>query len=226
MSENAETPVRDPIQERAQITRELLLHSAIRSFTSTGYEASSTRQIETDAGVKRGLIAYHFGTKEALWKAAASWLFQRATEELSVAEKGAANVDSGERMRYFVRAFVRFCARFPEVNRLMIREGMEDDWRLDWLVENAARPWYERVRRLYEEARALDLAPPMEFPHFFYILTGAASLFFSMAPEVQRLAALDPQAEAAVAAHADALAELLFPRDRVRADVHGEREEN
>lgn len=221
MSENAESSIRDPIQERAQVTRELLLQAAIHSFSSTGYEASSTRQIETAAGVKRGLIAYHFGTKEALWKEAASWLFQRAAEELSAVEKGAANVDSGERMRYFVRAFVRFSARFPEVNRLMIREGMEDDWRLDWLVETAVRPWYERVRRLYEEARELDMAPPMEFPHFFYILTGAASLFFSMAPEVRRLAGIDPQAEAAVAAHADALAELLFPRDR----VHGEREE-
>ena len=136
----SETPLRDPVQERSQVTREQLLRSAIRSFTGAGYEASSTRQIETDAGVKRGLIAYHFGTKEALWKAAATWLFQRAAEELSVAEKGAANVDSGERMRYFVRAFVRFSARFPEVNRLMIREGMEDDWRLDWLVENVVRP--------------------------------------------------------------------------------------
>ncbi len=211
----SETPLRDPVQERSQLTREQLLRSAISSFTGAGYEASSTRQIETDAGVKRGLIAYHFGTKEALWKAAATWLFERAAKELSVAEQGAANVDSGERMRYFVRAFVRFSARFPEVNRLMIREGMEDDWRLDWLVENVVRPWYQRVQRVYEEARALNVAPAMEFPHFFYILIGAASLIFSQAPEVRRVAGLDPQAESAVAAHADALADLLFPRNRV-----------
>jgi len=39
-------------------------------------------------------------------------------------------------------------------------------------------------------------------------------LIFSQAPEVRRLTGLDPQAETAVADHADALAELLFPRDR------------
>ena len=101
---------------------------------------------------------------------------------------------------------------------MMIREGMEDDWRLDWLVENVVRPWYQRVQGVYEEARALDLAPSMEFPHFFYILIGAASLIFSQAPEVRRVAGLNPQEESVVAAHADALAELLFPSDRIAAE--------
>ena len=205
---------RDPVQERAQVTRERLLEAAIRCFAATGYDAASTRQIEAAAGVKRGLIAYHFGTKEALWKAAAGWLFDRAGAELLSAEAGAANVDPVARLRYFVRAFVRFSARHPEVNRLMMREGMDDDWRLDWLVEHVVRPWYDRVGALFEEARRLGTAPPMAFPHFYYILTGAGALMFSMAPEAERLAGIDPLDDGVVSAHADALAELLFPGDR------------
>ncbi len=209
----AEPDHKDPVQERAQITRERLLEAAVRCFAASGYEAASTRHIEAEAGVKRGLIGYHFGTKEALWKGAAGWLFEQAAEELRAAESGAVNVAPVARLRYFVRAFVRFSARYPEVNRLMMREGLDDDWRLDWLVEHVVRPWYERVRTLFEEAQRLGTAPAMAYPHFYYILTGGAALMFSMAPEAARLAGIDPRDEAVIAAHADALAELLFPGD-------------
>ena len=200
-----------PVQERAQLTRERLLEAAIGCFAQAGYDAASTRQIEAAAGVKRGLIAYHFGSKEALWKAAATHLLDRVEGMAAEAEAGARNVDPTARLRFFVRAFVRICAAFPEINRLMIREGMDDEWRLEWMVEHATRPFYERARRLFEDAQEAGVAPPMEFAHFFYVLTGGASLIFSMAPEVRRIAGIDPTDEEVVSAHADALANVLSP---------------
>ena len=207
----AANPHRDLVQDRAVVTRDRLLEAAIRCFADVGYDAATTRQIETAAGVKRGLINYHFKTKDVLWKAAVEWLFSRAAQELASAERHAAAVDPVARMRYFVRAFVRFSAQFPEVNRLMVQEGMHDDWRLDWLVDHFVRPWYLRAEKLFEEARVLGIAPRMEYPHFYYILTGASALMFSMAPEARRLAGIDPTDAAIVDAHAEALAQLLFP---------------
>ena len=141
-------------------------------------------------------------------------MFEKAVSELNTAEQNASNIDPIARLRYFVRIFVRFCAHYPEVNRLMTREGMDNDWRLEWLVENATRPWYERVRALYEEAQALGVAPAMNYPHFFYILVGGAALIFTMAPEAERLAGIDLNDESVVSAHADALADLLFPGEK------------
>ncbi len=210
----AEAVRKDPVQERAQITRDRLLSAAIRKFAALGYDTASTRQIEEEAGVKRGLINYHFGSKDALWKAAAGWLFERAAAELETVEAGAANVDPIARLRYFVRAYVRFSASYPEVNQLMVREGLDDDWRLDWLVENIVSPWYQRVRTVFVEAERLGVAPDMPFHHFYYVLVGAGALMFSMAGESKRLAGIDPRDESVVSAHADALAELLFPGGR------------
>jgi AcrR family transcriptional regulator len=200
-----------PTQERALVTREKLLEAAISRFAEVGYDAASTRDIEAAAGVKRGLIAYHFKTKEGLWKAAVAWLFSRAEDALVAAERYAADVDPVGRFRYFVRTYVRFCADYPAVNRLMVQEGMHNDWRLEWLVEHFVAPWYARVRGLLEEARALGSAPHMDALHFYYILTGGAALIFAMAPEARRLSGIDPTSEAVVDAHADALAQLLFP---------------
>lgn len=202
----------EPVQARSLATREKLLEAAILRFTAVGYEAATTRDIEAAAGVKRGLIAYHYKTKDVLWKAAVRWLFERATAELEAAERHAADVDPIARLRYFVRAYVRFCARFPAVNRMMVQEGMHDDWRLAWLVEHFVRPWYARVESLLIQARAVGAAPPMDPLHFYYILTGGAALIFAMAPEARQLSGIDPASAAVVDAHAEALAELMFPR--------------
>jgi translation initiation factor IF-1 len=43
--------------------------------------------------LKRGLITYHFNTKDALWRAASEWLFSKASVELAAAERYAAAVD-------------------------------------------------------------------------------------------------------------------------------------
>ena len=211
MSTTSKIGVR-PVQARAKVTQERLLKAAVTSFARIGYEASSTRLIEANAGVKRGLIAYHFGSKEKLWKAATSWILDLGSDSVSEIEQSAEDLDPVERMRHFGRSYVRDTASRPEINRLMIREGIDNDWRLKWLVKNAVRPWYQKLRQMFEEAQQLGIAPAMEFPHFYYILTGAGSLLFSMAAEAEQVAGIDTQDEAVISAHANALADVLFPR--------------
>lgn len=195
----------------ADATREKLLNAALDSFSTRGFDASSTRQIEEEAGVKRGLINYHFGSKKELWEATAAQIMAVAAREVQDALARADNVDPHARLRYFVRAYVRFCARHPEVNRLMIQEGMRDDWRLTWLIEHAVEPWYRQVCTAYDEAKALGVAPAMDYHNFYYILTGAATLMFSNAAEAKRLTGRNTLDEPEVSQHADALAALLFP---------------
>jgi TetR/AcrR family transcriptional regulator len=217
MSETA----RQPVQERAQITRDRLLVAAIELFAERGYDAIGTREIETAAGVKRGLITYHFGAKEALWKAAMERLFESHAEELNLAAEASSELDPAARLESAIRAFVRYSAELPEVNRIMVQEGKHDEWRLEWIVDRLVRPYYELTRRLHDEAVAAGLAPPMDHVHFHYILVGAAALIFAMAPECRRLSGRDPRDPATVEAHADALVRLLLPgADHEAGDVH------
>ena len=203
--------LRKPVQQRAQVTRERLLDAAVRCFAAIGYEAASTRQIEASAGVKRGLITYHFGTKEALWKEAVTWWFGQASHTLRVRISGQGVPDPAAQLRALITGFVRFSASFPEANRLMIREGMDNDWRLEWLADHIVKPWYERLRSAFEEARSVGAVRDVPFVHFYYILTGAGSLLFSMAPEARRLAGIDPYDDDVVSNHAEVIADLLIP---------------
>lgn len=201
-----------PVRRRdADATKEKILDAALQSFSTQGFEASSTRQIESLAGVKRGLISYHFGSKQQLWEAAVDRLMRVVGKDLQDALDGMANVDDFARFRFFVRAYVRVCARHPELNRLMIREGVQATGRLKWLAQRSVRPWFDRVAKLLDDARALGCAPQMDHHNFFYILTGAAATIFANAAEARLLTGRDTLSDAEVSAHADVVANLLFP---------------
>lgn len=195
----------------ADATRERILDAALQSFSTQGFDASSTRQIESLAGVKRGLITYHFGSKQQLWEATTDRLMRVVGKDLQDALDGMTNADGAARFRFFVRAYVRVCARHPELNRLMIREGAQANGRLKWLVQRSVKPWFDRVARLLDDARALGFAPEMDHHNFFYILTGGAATIFANAAEARLLTGRDTLSEAEVSAHADVLANLLFP---------------
>ncbi len=198
------------VQERAKISRAKIVESAIDLFSKQGYRATGTRQVEAAAKVKRGMVGYHFGTKENLWKAAVSDLFDRFSEELEVSRRLALDMEPVSRLRFIIRSLVMFNARYPQVNRLMIQEGMCDDWRLKWITENYVRDFYEKTGLLLDEAKRLGVGPDMELQHFYYILTGAGALIFSMAGEFHHLIGDDPGCTQIAIDHADALAKLLI----------------
>jgi AcrR family transcriptional regulator len=58
----------DPGRSSSGPAERAILRAAIRLFGSRGYAASSVRQIASEAGVTPPLIAYHFGSKEGLFK--------------------------------------------------------------------------------------------------------------------------------------------------------------
>ena len=193
----------------AEATRRKLVDAALLAFSTQGYDGSSTRNIETQAGIKRGLINYHFGSKRALWKAAAEHLMSITERDLGAALADMNKLDEDQQLRFLIRSYVQFCAKHPELNRLMIQEGMARDWRLSWLLKRAVRPWYEQVCRVFNRAAELGTAPKMDAHHFYYVLTGAATLIFSNAAEAAALSGENPLAPKAVDAHANAVADSL-----------------
>lgn len=185
------------------------MRAGIETFAELGYHAASTRLIESAAGVKRNLISYHWGSKEAFWKACIDQLAGAMAREIQLAEAQAANVAGPERLRFFIRAYVRASAKYPEVHSIMLDEGKRAESRLQWIVERHSKPFYARIVALLKEARRMGVANDMDAHSFYYTLVGAAGIF-AMAPECRMLSGSNPNADAVVARHADAIASLLI----------------
>ena len=54
-------------KEEAEITRKLLLKTALAVFSRKGYSAATLQEIASEAGVTRGAIYWHFGSKAELY---------------------------------------------------------------------------------------------------------------------------------------------------------------
>lgn len=194
-------------QERAEATKKKLLSVAIAEFSERGYDAVTVRDIEVHAKVQRNLLNYHFGSKEDMWKAAASEIISRHEEFMRPRQELMQDLSGREQAAYVIRSYVRFTAANPEFNRLMIQEGKHESWRLHWLVENFLRPNIAQMREHLKQGIELNTR---DFVHWHYIIAGAGSLVFSMAPEAKLLFGVDVTDDAIVDRHASLIAEFLL----------------
>ncbi len=195
--------------EQREATRERIVEAALGAFAEKGFHGASTRDIARRAGTNQGLITYHFRSKDELWQAAADRIFgllaKRMTEQLSALP----SEDPRERAREAIRIYVRFAAAHPELFRLMVDEGKNLERRMKWLVDTHLKPRYDQFMGL--RGTRIGAFDEAVLPHAYYVMAGAGSLIFAVAPECRRLTGLDPETEQAVEAHADFVARLLVP---------------
>lgn len=137
-------------------TKTAILDSATRLFAQRGYDGASLRDILQDAKVNSAAAHYHFGSKEAVYRAAIErWLLPLGEERRrSFDALRFEKLSTEERLDGLIRAYVsphlRLCSR-PEAHnymRLIARFGHEPT--------EIIRPIYvddiEPVRKLYIKA--------------------------------------------------------------------------
>ena len=202
-------------QERGDLTRQLLIDSALHEFAASGFEAASTRVIAARAGVRQGQLTYHFESKYVLWRAAVDHLFERFDAEFSAGFAPEPDADPASLLAGSIRALVRSVARLPELNRIMVHEATADSERLDWIVETHVRARFEQFGVLWGAVREsganeLDVDPVI----VYYTLLGAASLLYVNAAEARRLLGRagsgDVISNELIEAHADTLVVMFL----------------
>lgn len=202
--------VRRP-QQRALKTRARLIQSAIYAFAEKGFEGASTGEIASRAGAAQSAVPYHFGTKDFLWKAAGDQLFGLLAERLSTRLAGLQGVDVITTARLLLTEFVRFAAEHPELHRFMLQEGTGPSERLEWLVAKHVGPMGALLQGMLqgiESAGGPSLGPPT---HVFYVLIGAVSTPYALAPQVRLTTGQDPSSEEYIQTHTEMILRLFIP---------------
>jgi AcrR family transcriptional regulator len=93
--------------EQSLKTRRSLIEAATGLFAHNGYRDTSIQQIADTAGISRGSIFWHFGSKEGLLWAVAEELFARWEHEILVPEVGeATGIEAVRRSLDAHRAFL------------------------------------------------------------------------------------------------------------------------
>lgn len=164
------------------LTDDDILSAAVRAFGRQGYDAVSLRDLNRELGASHAMIANRFGTKQALWMAAAEWAFARHRDAL-LGALGEPRADDLEQLRHVVRCFVATAADYPELQQLINQEGSSPGARVEFLYERCIRPLVAGLIRplldqLHESGRSREVT---DRDAFFLIANGAAAVF-AMAP--------------------------------------------
>ena len=106
-------------------TQSAILAAARELFARRGYEGASVRAITGLAGVNLGAIAYHFGSKRALFDAVTGSMARAARERIVAAAQTPG--DSLVRAEAVVRAFFDFLYENPDVPPLVIHMTVSGD---------------------------------------------------------------------------------------------------
>jgi TetR/AcrR family acrAB operon transcriptional repressor len=114
MSAAAERPSKKA--EQSARSRRLLLDAAGRLFAEKGYADTSVQAIAEAAGISRGSIAWHFGSKEGLLFAVVDAAF--AEWEQEVLTRLLREGRGPESLRHVVEAHLAFVQRAPALVRL------------------------------------------------------------------------------------------------------------
>jgi AcrR family transcriptional regulator len=191
-------------------TQASILQAALEIFSEQGFEGASTREIAAKAGVHHALIKYHFDNKDALWRAAVSFLFKRQAEELQMP---APNDPAYSSYRDFAKAVIRsvvlYSARHPEHARLMVQESLRDSERFRWAADEFIVEARNAAERFIVLCQNEGILPKVSVAASVYIFVGAAQLFYTLAPEVRRVWGLDPSDPKVIEDHADALVAIM-----------------
>ena len=102
--------------EQATRSRERLVEAATRLFAERGYRDTSVQAIAEAAGISRGSIFWHFGSKDGLLSAVAEEAFRRWETETLVGDVGDAR--GVEAMRRALDSHKRFLRDEEDVLRL------------------------------------------------------------------------------------------------------------
>ena len=196
-------------QARTELARASMISAATPMFAENGFTATSVRDIEVAADVKRGMLVYHFGDKDTFWKAVADSVFDRIASQRKLRVSVLKDMSRREGVAMIIRFHVRIFAQYPELSRLMAQEARQKSWRIEYLVTQHIKPGSIDLEKFI--SKALNLTS-RQFAHWYYIMVSGCATIFSFEPECALLFGFDSRQDKVVEAHANMLVGMLLGR--------------
>ena len=201
------------IQERTEVARASIIAAATPMFAEQGFDAISVRDIETAAEVKRGMLSYHFESKDNLWKVVADEIFANLVRELDLRLVILKDLPKRESVALLIRFHVRYYSEHPVLSRFVSQEARQDTWRIEYLATKHQHPSLTLLAKHITES--LDLSE-REFAHWYYIMVSASATIFSFEPECRLLFGFSSYDEGVVEEHAEMMVNMLLGKSEDR----------
>lgn len=177
----------------SKVSRERILRAALVEFARHGFEGATTAAVARVVGVTQPLIHYHFGSKDALWRAVVDAAFEPLMQVVEALPRDPySNGDARENLKRSFRIVLEFSATHPELSRLVLAEAVVPGPRLEWMAARYLKPLAQRLECRLDEGRREGYF--RDLPHLGPVLVcfGALPHLFDGGPLVTMFAGVDP----------------------------------
>lgn len=197
-------------QQQREDTRERILTAASRLFALRGYEGSSIGAIANAAGVKKALVQYHFGTKQALWESTINRLWALRNQGLSSYQPGGQSKEQAALLQAIYDQITQATHAQPQWLQILFNEAAKPGPRLAWLVENHIRRDFEQGLAFIRHAQQDKLMPDSNALDLLLLLSGALTYVLMVAPVTERVTGEDFTQPARLKCYLDTVHQLLL----------------
>jgi TetR/AcrR family transcriptional regulator len=197
-----------PRKDTGPAAIDAVLAAALHAFAAHGYQGVSVRTLNRELGVSHNLLHQRFGSKEAIWYAAVDWGFGGLVGELTVADDE--HADPLDRLRAFIRAFVGFSARNPDVLRVANAEGGQPGERLEYLLATYVTPTISAIAPVFAQLVAAGRIKDVPGEAFYYLLTSGAGAMYSNDAMTRLLFSESALAPEGIERYADSVATIIL----------------
>lgn len=111
-------PTRQPQSERTDSSRRTLIDATITLLAEEGYRAATVNRIQDLTGLSRGLVGYHFGSKDQLLEAVVDHI--RTSYLFETGQTDATGVSGLEQVRHMFETYFTRLDRDPRPAKVML----------------------------------------------------------------------------------------------------------
>jgi TetR/AcrR family transcriptional regulator len=209
-SSAAEQSPRTPGRKPPTQLLDYLLDKAFDAFAAQGYEGASMRQIAGEAGTTIQRIAYHFWSKEDLWKAVMRRVVLRFSERRRILLEQLGESSASVRLRHLITDMVNFLAESPGIHRIMTWEASRPSARLDWLCNNLLISLVRESVEIIEAAQREGTVMRVDPARLHYAILSICAVPFTISAEFEATTGHDPFAPEEIAKTIDFIFALIF----------------
>ncbi len=185
-------------------SRREILRVAEEIFAHKGYVATTTREIAEAAGVTKGLLFYHFQTKQQLYLNVIENLIQ-SLAQLVVPEQQIEGINRLDHVKAFLEGWTDFQADHPNAPKLIIRELMDEGRFHRMVIDDYIRPLYDFGIEFVKQGIAEGVFADVDPFHFVQMLAASNTMYFTLLNFNERMAGENLRTPEALARRKEAL---------------------
>lgn len=188
-------------------TARRILAAAEQHFAAQGMAGARTDEIAADAHANKAMLYYYFGSKRRLHRAVLENLFCQLKKV--VYAPTAPDSTPRDRLRAWVNGYFDFLASHPNYPRLVQREAMDANPKLEWIAKEYFRPFLKHLSGLIDDGISAGEFRKVDPHQTAFTMLGASAFYFAAAPVMKHVVGHELMTPQALDARRRALVDFL-----------------